>query len=144
MHYDITKKTKAGICLIAMVLLVLTLLYTSLISTYTRDVNQYLVEPVLPNTMFITFAVFIVFKYRISKTKIPKRCRKIITDMGKNAFGIYLIHTTVIHVFDAFGLQPLIINPLISIPIISVLVLIVSYLGAIILRRIPIINKYVI
>jgi surface polysaccharide O-acyltransferase-like enzyme len=97
----------------------------------------------LPTAMFISFAVFIVFKYRVSNIKFSKQQREIISALEKNMLGVYIIHVFVIETFDILGLDPLIMNPVLSIPLLSIIVMIVSCAGTAIMRRIPLLNKLV-
>jgi surface polysaccharide O-acyltransferase-like enzyme len=142
-RYDIKKKVKTGIYIAAAVSLILTLLGTSLISLYTKTANQYLVGAMLPNNMIITFAVFLVFKYEVSKIKFSAQQRGIIIALAKNMLGVYIIHVFVIETFDILGLHSLIMNPVLAIPLLSILVMIVSNIGVAIMRRIPLVNKFV-
>ncbi|MDR1058933.1 MAG: acyltransferase family protein [Treponema sp.] len=136
-YYDIKKKTQTLIYTAAILSLTATLLGTALISLYKKEANQYLTESLLPNTILISFAVFILFKYKISKIKFSPRHERLITGMEKNMFGVYLIHAMVIEAFDLAGVHPLLINPVVSVPVMSIIVMLVSYTGILIIRKIP-------
>jgi surface polysaccharide O-acyltransferase-like enzyme len=143
-NYNIKRKTKITIFTLAILSLIFTVAGTSVISRYTGLPNQYLVNPILPNTMVISFSVFIIFQQIDKRINFSNKQKIIIIDIGKSTFGIYLVHALIIQILRYFGLNPLTINPIISIPLISIAVMLVSFIGIKIIEKIPVLNRSVI
>jgi surface polysaccharide O-acyltransferase-like enzyme len=143
-HYKIKDKTKIGIYILAVISMLFTIIGTSFEAHYKKEAIGTLYGYLLPNTMFIAYAVFILFQKTNGKIKLSKNAEIIILRISKDTFGIYLIHALIIQMFGVMGISTLIINPIISIPLISIFVMIISYLGTIIINKIPVLNKYVI
>ncbi|GMO11234.1 MAG: hypothetical protein Ta2A_19390 [Treponemataceae bacterium] len=118
---------------------------TSFISVKTNNLNQTLLLPITPHIMLETFAVFVFFKNIFHKIDLPVFFNKIITNMGKCSFGIYLIHVFMITFVNSFfGIYWYTFNPIISVPIICVLVFLLSYLVTLIISKVPILKRYII
>lgn len=93
---------------------------------------------------FVGISWFVFFKYVISNILIYERGLKIISTMSKNMFGIYLVHVVIIKIFSECGFNTLSCNPIISIPIISVCVFVASYIIVILIKKIPLVSKYIV
>lgn len=91
--------------------------------------------------------IFFTFKYFFADKKFNERVEKIIISLGSATFGVYLVHIIVFNLnFVKEALDKLLhlgINPMISVFIQCILVMFVSYLVALIIKKIPIINKLV-
>jgi surface polysaccharide O-acyltransferase-like enzyme len=143
-HYKIENKTKFGIYILAIISILFTIVGTALEALYKKEATGTLYGGLLPNTMFITYALFILFEEVKGSLKLSERQKRIIVKISKDTFGVYLIHALIIQMLDVIGISTLIVNPIISIPIISIFVYIVSYSGTIIINKIPVLNKYVV
>jgi len=89
------------------------------------------------NTVFVSVWVFLLLKI-----KNPKK-NKLISNISKYSFGIYLVHVFVIDLLNKYDFSISVINPILGIPFFSVIVLLVSYIIVRILNRLPIINALV-
>jgi surface polysaccharide O-acyltransferase-like enzyme len=137
-------KIKTRIYFLAVLSTLITIIGTSFMSIYKNEPTAELYGYLLPNTMFVAYALFIFFNEKFRRIEFSRKTEKIISRISKDTFGIYLIHALVIEMFGIIGLNTLIITPILSIPIISIMVLIISEIGTIILNKIPVINKYVV
>lgn len=102
------------------------------------------------NHMITTFfegmaiVVFIKSNKYIEKMNInPLRSKKIIT-LSSLTFGMYLIHDMVLKLFTKVGFTTLSFNPILSIIILVIAVFIISAVLVYILKKIPLINKYLV
>ncbi len=143
-NYALTKKSTTGIYVLAVVSALFTVIGTSLISLYHQKPTPALVDNILPNTIFVAFAVFILFQNHFSKITFTPKQEKIIVNISQNTFGIYLVHALVKPIIVQSGFNLFVISPLISIPLISIVVMIVSYIITVGIKRIPILGKYVV
>jgi len=143
-NYNIEVKTKRRLYLLGMLSLLFTIIGTSLISIYRKEATPILLGYVLPNTLFVSFAIFLLFKDASSNITLTRRQERAIIHLSKNIFGLYLVHILALIILIKLGVSVFIINPLISIPIISILVMIISYIITMMIRKIPVIEKYII
>ncbi|GMO56679.1 MAG: acyltransferase family protein [Treponemataceae bacterium] len=144
-NYKMPKKAEYILYALGVLSAVFTIWGTSFISVKTNNLNQTLLLPITPHIMLETFAVFVFFKNIFHKIALPVFFNKIITNMGKCSFGIYLIHVFMITFVNSFfGICWYTFNPIISVPIICVLVFLLSYLVTFIISKVPILKRYVI
>jgi surface polysaccharide O-acyltransferase-like enzyme len=141
-NYEIEKKTKTWIYIFAILSMIFTIIGTTIISIYRNQVTTWLLGYILPNTMFMTIAIFLLFKDIFSNINL--KYKKKIVNLSKNAFGIYLVHVFFITVFLKLKINIFIINPLVSIPLISILIMMISYIFIIGIRKIPILRDHII
>jgi surface polysaccharide O-acyltransferase-like enzyme len=142
--YELKNKVKTIINISAIVSLLFTIIVTSLVSIYKNEPVGALYGYLLPTTMFIAYALFVFFKENYVKIKISQKMERVIIKISKDTFGIYLIHALIIQIFGVIGINTLIINPILSIPVISIVVMVISYIGTIIIRKIPILKEYIV
>jgi surface polysaccharide O-acyltransferase-like enzyme len=143
-NYELKKKTKIIIYAFAILAMLSTIICTSFISVYKKEPIETLYGYLLPNTMFVAYAVFLLFKELNNKIEFSIKQEKMIINFSKDTFGIYLVHALVLQIFPIIGIQTLMINPIISIPIIAILAMAISYLCTKIIRMIPILKEYII
>jgi surface polysaccharide O-acyltransferase-like enzyme len=143
-NYNIDVKTKRRLFLLGTFSLLFTIIGTSVISMYRQEATPILLGYVLPNTLFVSFAIFLFFKDVSSTITLTPRQERAIIHMSKNMFGLYLAHILALIILIKLGASVFMINPLLSIPTISILVMVVSYLIVMIIRKIPVIEKYII
>lgn len=144
-EYKLPKKINYCIYILGVLSTIFTIIGTSFISIKMNILNQTLLQPLTPNIMIQTIAIFIFFKNNFENTNYSNIAYKIITHAGKCSFGIYLVHDFMIRfVINYFGITWNTYNPIISVPIICILVFLLSYIVTLIISRIPILKKYII
>lgn len=141
--YRLKNKVKISIYILAVLSLLFTIIGTSIISIYKNEPIVGLSDYILPNTLFVAYGIFLFFQEKFEKIRFSDKKLKIISKIGQDTFGIYLIHALVLNVFWSIGLTVFIINPIISIPLISILAMVISEIGTIIIKKIPVLNKYI-
>jgi len=99
----------------------------------------------IPPTFFISTAVFIWVKNIMKKRRIPIKILNASSYLSKLSFGIYLCHVLILDIIVK-ALQPFEIMsyPFAGIPVIVVLVYFFSALISGCLKRIPILNQYIV
>ncbi len=117
---------------------------TAVWSMYTDEAIGKLYDYLMPNVYLQSVAVFIFFKYRISKINWRDREIKVITELSKLSFGIYLSHELVNIVLKRLDITTLSYNPVLAVICNSLIVFFVSLTATYILNKIPYVNKYLI
>jgi surface polysaccharide O-acyltransferase-like enzyme len=141
-NFEVARKTKNLIFFLGIISLIINIIGTVAISFYTGATSGTLIDSYKsPAIALMSYAVFILFK-KVSINNFP-RFKNAIILVGKNTFGIYLIHNIIISVVTRFGLNIYIIHPIISIPLISLLVFVASFLCSAIMMKIPLVKNVV-
>lgn len=94
-----------------------------------------------PLALLMGISIFLVAKKFINK--ISDNNSKLISNVGKNVLGIYLVHEIVINELNGLGINNSMFNPVISVPIVVILVFIISYFIVYLLDLIPGVKKIV-
>jgi len=141
--YPINKKTRNVIYIFGILGIMSTFILTNIISLKIGEANSTFYGYFSPNVASTSVAVFIFFKYEVSKIKFKKFGLKIIHKLTSCTFGIYLIHDFFIMVLNENGINTMIFNPIISVPIIVLLVFVLSFIVSYIISKITILNKYI-
>ena len=127
--YKLPKKTEYTIYILGVISMVFAVIGTSFISMKRNTLNETLLGTTAPNMVFTTIAVFLFVKNKFENITVSKVGYKVITNIGKCSFGIYLVHDFMrIFVNNYFGIKWNTFNPIISVPIICILVFILSYM----------------
>jgi surface polysaccharide O-acyltransferase-like enzyme len=77
-HYTIKNKTKFCIYILAIISMLFTMVGTSLEALYKKEARGTLYGYLLPNTMFIAYAIFILFQKAYQKIKLSEKQKIII------------------------------------------------------------------
>jgi surface polysaccharide O-acyltransferase-like enzyme len=143
-HYKIKEKIKTGIYIFAILSVLFTIVGTSLATLYKKEATGILYGYLLPNTMFVAYGVFLLFRQVFENMEFSDKSKKIIMKLSKNTFGIFLIHALIIQISGEIGINAILINPILSIPLISISVMIISHILTTVINKVPVLNKYVI
>lgn len=73
-----------------------------------------------------------------------ERAQKIITVLSRSSLGVYLIHVMALRVLRSYGISALMCPPLFSVPIVAALAVVISFVAAVVLRKIPVLGKYIV
>lgn len=90
----------------------------------------------MPGTIFQSIATFLIFK----NLKIKRN--KFFSFISDLVFGIYLVHVFIMSILLKLNQYIIVKYSIISIPLISIIIFIISFLITIILRKLPILKKY--
>jgi len=95
-------------------------------------------------TTFIAICAFFVLLTDLLKDKkLTGLTGKMVTELSKDSFGVYLVHILVITLLGRAGLSVRSFPAVFSIPVVIAVTFIVSTLISAILRRIPFIGRYI-
>ncbi len=144
-HFKISKPMKITLYIGAVISLFFTIFGNSWESEYTGKAQEALFGNLLPNTMFVSYGVFLFFQDFFGKRQFSKKAEVLISKLSKHTFGIYLVHILIIWIFEIIGINIFTAAPvLVSIPLISVMVMILSFIVTVILSKIPVLNRYIV
>ena len=139
--YTIKKNIKIWFYILGFLSFVFTILGTSYISIKNGVPNEYLYGNLLPTTMFEAFAIFLSIK-SICEKEFSEKTIKIVSEISKSTFGIYLIHDFIKAVVFKVGITADFINPLLAVPVCSIIIFVISLFIIHFARKIPI-SKYI-
>ena len=140
--YSINKNIKLGIYIFGFLSFIFTIFGTSYISIKNGQPNGYLYGNLLPTTMFEAFAIFILIKSVYRKKDFSEKTVKIISEISKSTFGIYLIHDFIKCLVFKVGITSDFINPLLAIPVSSIIIFVISLCIIYFIRKISI-SRYI-
>jgi surface polysaccharide O-acyltransferase-like enzyme len=141
---DIKKRTKSVFYFLAFISILITILGTSFLSITNKRREEFLYEYILPTTMFVSFGVFLLFKDLFGAKRFSQKQIRVLSGISGCALGIYLFHDLVLQIFYLRGLSSVSFNPLFSIPLISAAVFIISLTAVSLIKKIPILEKYIV
>lgn len=122
--------------------LLFTIFATCFISLKNGVANPFFYDYLLPNTLFISSMVFILFKFKFQNGLKNNIINNIVLTLSKHSFGIYLIHDFFIIILSKLGINSS-INPILAVPFITLLIFILSYFSIWLLSKIKFLNKVI-
>lgn len=94
-------------------------------------------------TFCVVVAVFLFFQEVVGRITFSAGWCRAIREVSAATFGIYLIHVLVIEALEGRGISSMTINNVAGIPLLAVLCLVIGYLVIAVIRRIPVVGKYI-
>ena len=143
-HVEISKSYRRLIYLLGLLSIIFTIFISSAISWEQQIANFSWHVYLLPNILLPSCAVFIFFKYEVSKIRWSHKALSRIALFSKLSFGMYLIHDFLNILMPAFGLTTLSYNAVLSVPINTLIIFFISFMITFVIHKIPILNKYII
>ena len=142
-RYEISKKFNNVINVLAIISIAITIVFSSLHSIHFGEPRQDLYGYLLPNTFFVSVAVFLLFKNKFSKIQLKEKTSRFISKLSSLTFGMYLVHDFFNMLLRQIGLTTLTFNPVFSVPIIAMIVFLSSMVVAYGISKIPVLKKYI-
>ncbi|MBQ8230337.1 MAG: acyltransferase family protein [Lachnospiraceae bacterium] len=94
-------------------------------------------------TFAVSVALFVFFQKKVSGLQWGTAGNKVIEEFSANTFGVYLLHLWVMEYLQGKGIDSMCIDSVIGIPLLAVVCFLVCNVAIAILRRIPLIGKYI-
>lgn len=94
-------------------------------------------------TFLMILAIFLFFVEKVSKMKVSIGIGKLIQELAKATLGIYLMHLIWMEYLQMKGIHSMTITPILGVPLLALVCFLLSYICAAVLRRIPIVGKYI-
>ncbi|MBE5873694.1 MAG: hypothetical protein E7287_04710 [Lachnospiraceae bacterium] len=93
-------------------------------------------------TFMISLALFLFFTEKVSKVHYAEGATRIIRELSSATLGIYLMHLLFIEFFGTYGFHSRMIPSIVGIPVLAVACFAVCFVISAIVRRIPLVGKY--
>lgn len=129
-------------CTIGIAAVIFTVLATDYLSARRSRPVDIFYDYLTPNVCAVAIAVFLFAKWRGESRKVERPQSKWVKSLAKYSFGIYLVHVLVKDLYRDFGITIDMFTPLLSVPALVIMVLVPSYLVAVVLHNIPKVGKY--
>lgn len=94
-------------------------------------------------TFMISTALFLFSTARVSRHSFGPGAKKVIRELSLDTLGVYALHIGLIEILTARGIHSMLLPNIVGIPLFSIFCFITCTLAAAILRRIPVIGKYI-
>jgi surface polysaccharide O-acyltransferase-like enzyme len=143
---DFNKKERRLLYILSMVCVVATMIGTFVLTRTKGTYVDYFNDFLFPNVILMTIGIFVFIKsvYWERIIKRDSNMNKFILDVSTLSFGIYLVHILVLELLqNYYKIDARITNPLISIPLVSMVIMTISYVVIKLMKRLPIIEKFV-
>ena len=148
LNYKLSDKNKKKLTYLGIVSLITTCLLTAYFTFHGNKFSSVFFEYYAPNIIVYSIFVFVWLSDVLKKIKYNSNMEKIITNLSKLTFGIYLIHMMIINFIVAKKKSVLVgcllKRPFISTFLFSIFVFTISSFIAMVISKIPIVNKYLI
>lgn len=94
-------------------------------------------------TFFVSAALFLLASKIWSHASLSRVLESLVRELSAATFGIYLMHILVLERLNETGFNSSSINNLIGIPLLAIVCFLISYAATAVLRRIPVIGKFI-
>ena len=138
-NYQLSNVLKRFIFLMALLSVIFVILLTHWHSHYIGEPSEEFYHNLTIFTLFESMAVFLI----INQLKVPSNYSSLIVRLSNLTLGVYLIHQLLcLMANNIFGINGMSYNPYYFIPFYSLIIFVASCLVVFLLKKIPIIKKF--
>lgn len=142
--YDISNKLKKKIYILGIIGVIFTIVGNAMLPIFFDNDEMGFNGYHCLNVFFMSIAIFIFFRDKVSKWKWVERYSEKIYKISSRTFGIYLIHVLIIKVIKDYNFIKInVFSEIILIPLLSIVVFIIGYIIIGVLSKIKYINKFI-
>lgn len=142
--YEIQKKHRVLTYILAVISVVVTVIVSNWHYNSGKAGEPFLFDYLSPTVFIVSAAVFLLFKYNVSKIRFKERSQRFIVKLSSLTFGVYLSHMVFVKLFNRTPLTAENIHPLISVPLLVISIFILGAITTWIISKIPVLKKYII
>ena len=144
-HYEIPKKMEKTVYILGVTLIITAILLCQIMSPREgREIQAYYENFTLAG-FFWGSAVFLFFKNYVSRIQWTERQEEVICRLGSYTFGIYLIHAFFRDILHRAGVDSMMIGiTFIAIPMVIICIFVLSCIGVILIKKIPVLGKWIV
>lgn len=95
-------------------------------------------------TFIIVTALFLITVEKGSKISFSEKSTAIIKELSADTLGVYLIHMGLIEILEHYGIHSMLVPIAIGIPLLAIFIFIISTGIAFLLRKIPVVGRYLV
>lgn len=143
-NYDLNKKFQILISVLGYIFILIGIKICSFLGAMFKAPISAFYDNFTIFQFFFVLSIFLLFKNRVSKIHWSENAKKIICSISKCTLGIYLIHPFIRDIAEHAGIDIFMFNPIILIPAISLGIFLISLVIIFILKKTPLINKWLI
>lgn len=144
--YDLTKIQKRILYIVGSLTLLWNVVGSTLFAIKNGSGGTQFFENISPTTMIIAFFIFVLAKDIISNSKSAQKLQgnKWIILLANCSLGIYLVHDFFNIVLNMLNINSCTFPAIISVPLLALFVYMASLGVVLIIRKIPVLNKWII
>ena len=94
-------------------------------------------------TFIVVTGLFLFAQNVWAKKKFSDKSRAIIEEVSASTLGIYVMHIGLIDILGIYGIDSMMVPNIIGIPLLSIICFVICMVLAMILRRIPVLGKFI-
>ncbi len=144
-HYEISKKLEYLVYVLGVIMILAAIGLCYISSQKAGKPIQSFYENYTLAGFLWGSSFFLFFKNHLSKIKWSEQQEKTICYLGSCTFGIYLIHALIRNILHKVGIDSMMIgNTVIAIPIVIALIFVISLIAVMIIKKIPLIGKWIV
>jgi len=87
-------------------------------------------------------ALFLFVQERFGENSVKEKTGRLVGQISADTFGVYVLHIGLIELLERVGIHSMMLPNLIGIPVHAVLIFVLALILAALLRRIPVIGRY--
>ncbi len=134
--YGVPKRMEIPLYCIGVILIFFSCIATTLHSQSEGAPNEWFSKYLMPNIIIESAAIYTFFTQRVSKFSFSEKTRTFFGKMTELSFGVYLVHALVNELVALTGFTAA-VRPLLTAPVITAIVLIISIILTMLIRKIP-------
>ena len=146
-HYlhtrDFTKRFRIAAYALGVFGVLACIIVSAVYSLQTQEPNAKLYGYLSLTTFLSAAAVFLFFRYCVSRWRWTIRLSRFIQGVSACTFGAYLIHDFFLSALYEAGVHSLAFNTIAAVPLITLAIFVLSVASAWLIRRIPVIHRYI-
>ena len=142
-HYGVEKRWHKFIYLAGALGLVINIVLGNYKSLRTGTPNGEIYDSFGLFTCLTVIALFIFGVEKMSKWNVSLRQQAVMKEVSMATLGIYLMHLLWMEILQSIGIDSMMASPLIGVPVCALICFAISFVCAAILRRIPLVGKFV-
>lgn len=94
-------------------------------------------------TFCISLAVFLFFTEVMGKVRYSGKAERLIREVSAGTMGVYVMHIGMMEILEPYGIHSMMLPNIVGIPLYAVLCFVTCLAAASILRRVPVLGKYI-
>lgn len=93
-------------------------------------------------TFIIVVALFLFFQEKVSRKSFGEKSSRLIREVSDNTLGIYVMHIGLMECLETMGIHSMLLPNVIGIPLHALFCFLICAVLAAVLRRIPVVGRY--
>jgi len=143
-HYPLMRKTRLIFYTLGVLSWVFIFVGSTRLSIEKNSPNEYLMGNFRPMAFCMAIAIFLLAKEFLGQRAFGVRIKRVVLWLSGCTFGIYLVHPLIILAYLKLGGNLYFVSSLISVPLMSFIFFLVSLFIIAVIKKIPLIHKWIV